>query len=191
MLECIPKGNESNLQKVLDGLQSWSIENNMMLNPTKTKDMGISFQKSSTQTSDALHIKDAYLERVLKFKLLGVWHQNNLGWKYHTEQTVTKAKKKDLTIYEKPEKQFNMPLEVGFTIYCIKIRRLLEYASPLWGGLSQYLADDLQRVQNRSLDIIGTARSTLPSLGERRSQYTKRELERTLNTAEHPNQVFY
>ena len=66
MFECIPKGSESNLQKVLDGLQSWSLEkNNMMLNPTKTKDLWIFFQKSPTQP-DALHINDVHVERVFK-----------------------------------------------------------------------------------------------------------------------------
>ena len=39
VFECNPKGSESNLQKVFVGLQSWSLEKTMMLNPTKTKDM--------------------------------------------------------------------------------------------------------------------------------------------------------
>ena len=113
VFECIPKGSESNLQIVLDSLQSWSIENNIMLNPTKTTDMWISFQKSPTQP-DALNIKDVYLERVLKFKLLGVWHQNKMGWRYHIEQTVKKANKR--LYYLRKIRKAGMPLEVGLTI---------------------------------------------------------------------------
>ena len=38
---------------------------------------------------------------------------------------------------------------------------VLEYASFLWGGIPQYLVEDLQRVQNRSLSLIGIMTSSL------------------------------
>ena len=41
----------------------------------KTKDMWISFYKNSTEP-DLLRINDSWLERVSKFKLLGVWQQD-------------------------------------------------------------------------------------------------------------------
>ena len=42
----------------------------------------------------------------------------------------------------------NQPTDIGLTAYCTKIRPLLEYAAPIWGGLPGYLKDDLERVQN-------------------------------------------
>ena len=39
--------------------------------------------------------------------------------------------------------------DVGTTVYCTKIRPLLECASPVWGGLPEYLTNEIQRVQNR------------------------------------------
>lgn len=187
VFECIPKGSPSDLQRVLDNLQNWSTENNMLLNSKKTKDMWISFHKTSNEP-DPLIINDSCLERVAKFKLLGVWHQNNLCWNYHIEQTVKKANKR--LYYLREVRKAGLPTKVGLTIYCTKIRPLLEYASPVWGGIPKYLSDDLQKLQNRCLDIIGVERTTLPALKERREDSTKREIERTINTSNHPNQIF-
>jgi hypothetical protein len=49
----------------------------------------------------------------------------------------------------------DLPTEVGLATYCTKIRPLLEYAVPVWGGLPHYLENDLERIQRRSLRIIG------------------------------------
>lgn len=48
VFESITNGCKSNIQKVLDGLQDWATTNNMLLNSKKTKDMWISFWKTST-----------------------------------------------------------------------------------------------------------------------------------------------
>ena len=44
--------------------------------------------------------------------------------------------------------------------YLTKIRPLLEYGAPVWGGLPAYLAAELEKIQSRSLDIIGLPRYT-------------------------------
>ena len=48
-------------------------------------------------------------------------------------------------------KQTQLPTEVGLTTYITKISPLLEYASPIWGGIPNYLAEDVQRIQDRSI----------------------------------------
>ena len=88
--ESVPSGCSSNMQKVLDGLQSWATTNNMLLNPKKTKNMWISFRKHSIEP-ETLRINNAQVERVSQFKLLRVWQQNNLRWNYHVEQTIKVA----------------------------------------------------------------------------------------------------
>ena len=186
--ESVPSGCSSNMQKVLVGLQSWATTNNMLLNPNKTKDMWISFRKHSIEPG-TLPINNAQVERVSQFKLLGVWQQSNLRWNYHVEQTIKKACKR---LYHLREcRKARLPTEVGITVYGTKIRPLLEYASQVWIGLPQYLVDDLQSIQNRCLDIIGTSRASLPKLEQRRMEATKRELERTIEDINHPNQGFF
>ena len=85
--ESAPNGCSSNMQKVLDGLQSWATTNNTLLNPKKTKDMWISFCKNPVEP-DTLRINNTQLERVSQFKLLGVWQQNNLRWNYQEMQQI-------------------------------------------------------------------------------------------------------
>ena len=80
--------------------------------------------------------------------------------------------------------------EISITIYCSKIRPLLEYASTVWGSLPKYLAEKLQSVPNRCLDIIGMPRTFLSTLESRCNVGTKCELERIGNDINHPNQIF-
>ena len=58
----------------------------------------------------------------------------------------------------------HLPWDIGLTTYITKIRPVLEYASPVGGGLPIYLEEDLQRVQNRCLNVIGLPRDTIESL---------------------------
>ena len=122
--EIIPNGELSNMQKVLDGLQNWATTNNMLLNSKKTKDMWISLCKNSIEP-DLLQINDSCFKRVSRFKLLGVWQQDNLCWNSHVEQTVKKASKRLQFLREC--RKTNLPTEIGITIYFAKIRPLLEY----------------------------------------------------------------
>ena len=61
---------------------------------------------------------------------------------------------------------------------CNKDPTVLEYASPIWVGLSGYLADDLQKVQDRCLKIIGLPGDTLDPLTQRRDNQTREEIAR-------------
>ena len=54
------------------------------------------------------------------------------------------------------------PISPGTLVLQLTSLRLdLEYASPVWGGLPIYLEEDLQRVQNRCLNVIGLPRDTV------------------------------
>ena len=44
--------------------------------------------------------------------------------------------------------------ESSYVAYCSIIRSVLEYASPVWAGLTQYLSDQIESVQKRALKII-------------------------------------
>ena len=76
----------------------------------------------------------------------------------------------------------NLPTEISITIYCTKIRTLLEYAT--------HCGEELQSLQNRCVDIIGIPRTFLPMLEDKCNIATKRELERVVNYINHPNQIF-
>ena len=65
---------------------------------------------------------------------------------------------------------------------------MLEYGSPVWGGLPQYLMEELERVQRRSLQIIGLPHDYLPTLDERGNKAVARELD--VITMD-PSHIFY
>lgn len=104
------------------------------------------------------------LKRVTQFKLLGIAVQNDLKWTSRITNIASKACKR---IYHvRACRKAIIPAEVGLTIYITIIRTLLEYASPIWGGLAEYLSE-LQRVQDRCLRILGLPKDTLESLEQR------------------------
>ena len=169
--ELVPTGSDSHIQVVLDNLEAWAVQIKMEINAKNSKEMWISFRKSQElQAPEAIRIRNSEIERVKVFKLLRVHVQSDLKWIAHINKIVARASKQlyFLCVCHKAD----LPTEVGLTTYIIKIRPPLEYASPIWGGIPNYLAKDIQRIQDRSMDILGLARETIESLSVRRDKQT-------------------
>ena len=149
--------------------------------------MWITFKKSCPIPAP-INIGPTELERVSEFKLLGVYVQNDLKWNTHVSSIVSKACKR--IHYLRVCRTAHLPRDIGLTTYITKIRPVLEYASPVWGGLPIYLEEDLQRVQNRCLNVIGLPRDTVESLVTRRQNLTRKEFKRILESEAHPCKRF-
>ena len=63
---------------------------------------------------------------------------------------------------------------------------MLEYAAAIWGGLPQYLIDELENIQARSLRILDVPSNTVPPLKQRRDTFTTREHEKVCKDITHP-----
>ena len=111
----------------------------------------------------------------------------HLRWNHHIEEMTKKANKRLFLLCEC--RKANLPKDVGITLYNTKIRPLLEYGSPVWGGLPNYLSEEVHSLSS-SLSIIGVPRTALPALYERRSTATKQEFEKILEDESNPNKVF-
>ena len=134
-----------------------------------------------------LTIRNKEIERVNTFKLLGVYCQDNLKWNRHIEEITKKASRRLFHLREC--KKAKLPVDVGITMYCSRIRPILEYASPIWGGISNYLEHEVERVQNRSMNILRIeAGETVEMLSNRRDLAAKREIEKIINDKNHPCQ---
>ena len=162
--EVVANGALSNMQESTNQVMNWANDNKMMVNPKKTKDMWISFSQSSPEPPP-IQTDGIEIERVNSFKLLGVWVQNDLKWNTHVCK-ITKRANKLLFLLRECRKSF-LPPEIGLLTYTSKIRPILEYASPVWGGIPKYLEVEIERVQQRSLRILGLEKDTLPTLKER------------------------
>ena len=129
--------------------------------------MWICFGKSDPQPPN-LYVGDNMIERVDTVKLLGVGCQSNLKWNSHIKE-ITRQKKK--LVWQ---------LTVPKSNHCLN--------TLLQSGVA-YLAtlmNDLERVQRRSLRIIGLPVNTLPPLCERIEKFTLRELEAIIRDTNHP-----
>ena len=102
----------------------------------------------------------------------------------HPDEITRKANKRLYHLRQCRKSQ--LPTDVGLVIYTTKIRPILEYASPVWGGLPGHLEDEIERVQNRCLRILGLERGYLPSLSDRRNLAIKREVKRMKDEPNHP-----
>ena len=181
--QSVKEGDVSQMQEVLNSMQTWVDFNKMALNSKKTKDMWICFHDCISEPPP-LTIGGETIERTSSFKLLGVWHQNTLKWNDHVKEITKKANRRMFCLREC--RRANLPTEVGMTCYMTKIRPLLEYGSPVWGRIPQYLVDELESIQARSLRILGIPKDSLPSLHERRDKQTIKEYERTINDILNP-----
>ena len=113
---------------------------------------------------------------------------NDLKWNTHVSSIVSKACKR--IHYLRVCRTAHFPRDIGQTTYITKIRPVLEYASPAWGGLPTYLEIDLLRVQNRCLNIIGLPRDTVESLVTRHQNLTRKEFKRIFESEAHPCRPF-
>ncbi len=102
MFEICTSGSASRLQDSANDVAQWSKENDMRLNPKKTKEMLISFAREPTHVNSVPNINNdgVDIERVTQAKVLGVTVSSNLTWNAHVDNIVTKARKQVYILYQ-------------------------------------------------------------------------------------------
>ena len=107
--------------------------------------------------------------------------QNNLNWWEHVTKIVEKAGKRLYML--RLLKRANADTKALSTVYITVIRPVLKYACQVWHfNIPEYLSDDIERVQKRTLRIIlpelcyADAREfiNIPRLKERRESLCER-----------------
>ena len=98
-----------------------------------------------------LTVGGSVIERVVTFKLLGIYISDDLLCNVHIEHEVKKANKR---LYALPAlKKSGLTITQLVQVYCSIVRSVLEYACPVWAALSKYLEDAIESVQKRALRI--------------------------------------
>ena len=110
-------------------------------------------------TADGKEIKP-----VQEYPFLGVNVPNNLLFKAHIDNVVSKGRKRVNVIKCMSTKSWGNSLETQRQVYQQYVRSGLEYASPSWNAwISKTERDRLQRVQNEALRSAAGLAKTCPT----------------------------
>ena len=143
------------MQDSINTVTSWTEDNNMRINPDKSKEMIICFSRGEnvTDTLPKIIIDDKEVERVAYAKLLGVILSEDLTWNKHVDAIVMKASKRLHMLYQL--KQAGISQHDMVIVYISIVRPVLEYACPVWHtNLPIYLSDSIEMIQKRALRSI-------------------------------------
>jgi len=154
---CHASGRNSQIQTILDSASTWSLNNMMQLNASKTKEMVISFsQKYHPRDLPAVALEGKDLERVTSAKILGVIISSDLSWDYHVDYVCSKANQRLYFMCLLRRAGATSKDMVKF--YKSTIRSAIEYASPVWHtGLTADQSDRIEAIQRRALKMIEPA----------------------------------
>lgn len=155
-----------NLQRNLNVLGEWCNTWLMDVNVQKTKVMSLS--RARTHVAYKYVLRGTALERVDKYKYLGVFISKDLSWKYHVEQLCLKAAR---TLGFLKRTLFLAPPQVKMLAYNSLVRSKLEYAAVIWSPHQKYLIEKLEIVQNNALRFVFNIRDRLMSMSALRTQY--------------------
>ena len=98
-----------------------------------------------------ISIDDRTIKRVDHTKSLGLTTAAKLSWSKHVDEICKKASSAIGAL--KRVRPF-IPTDVAVQIYNALILLHFDYCSPVWGCMSGYLRDKLQKLQNRAARVI-------------------------------------
>ena len=147
-------------QDWLTKINEWTLNQKMMINEQKTKNMIFT---TKYQFTTRLVLNDQIIEILKSTKLLGTIISDDLRWDLNTANIVKKANAR-MQLLRKVA-SFSPPIEDLKTIYFLFIRSLLEQSATVWhSSLTDENTNDLERVQKSAVRII---------LGDKYIGYTK------------------
>ena len=149
---CNRDGTDDTLQLAADQALQWSMNNNMVINTEKTKEMTIYYGKKPLTVGNVM-MDGTKIETVTCIKVLGVVINNKLTWHDHVQYITTRASSR--LYFLRMLKRVGISLTDIFHVYTSIIRPILEYACEVWHpGLSKELSQSLEHVQKRALKIM-------------------------------------
>ena len=144
--------DDPTMQNVATYLNTWSSNNQMKFNVSKSKEIIFSFARSCPNIAP-IKIDRQTIQRVNSAKILGVTISSDLKWNQHVYDLLKKANKRLFLL--------NLCRRGGVTvkdmikIYVTIIRSALEYCAVVWhSSLPKYLSDAVENIQKRALHII-------------------------------------
>ena len=114
--------------------------------------MRINFLHNSNCLINPIILGGDVIECVNTYKILGVIIDKDLKWNSHIEYITEKACKKLYSL--RVLRRAGVSQANILKIYLSIVRPVLEYATPVWQAIPDYLSDAIERIQKRALKII-------------------------------------
>jgi hypothetical protein len=138
------------LQKDLNYIIQWSEMWKMKLNVAKCKIISV-VHKINNLAYD-YNINGITLERCKHIKDLGIIINDKLSWSMHVQSLVCKANRVMGLI--KRTMGYNAAPDVNKQLYISLVRSLLEYGTPVWGGMTVHDTVLIERIQRSATRYI-------------------------------------
>jgi hypothetical protein len=158
------------LQKTIDLLQSWCVNNGMLLNANKCKVISFHRSKANKIYFD-YSIGGVLLDRVTHIRDLGVILDSKMELKLHYDRVVSSGFCV-LGFIKRRVKDLGDPYIIK-TLYCSLVLPILEYASVVW---APYRAVDSKRIESVQKQFLLFALRSLGFTGFRIPSYESRLL---------------
>ena len=153
MTEIFNRSDISCMQLFIDELVHQTSEIGMQVSTKKTKVMFISWTLKDPPPPLSVTLSGETVETVATFKLLGIHVLNDLKWAQHIQ--VISAKDASRLYFLKQLKRAGAGTDDLLCFYCSMIRRVLEYACPVWhSSLTAALSLAQESLQKRDINII-------------------------------------
>ena len=150
--EIIPRNVPSILPYIVTEVQAYAINNNMSLNPSKSKIMAFDFLHYNSFQCPPVATCGSILEEVKSFKFLGVFIYHELIWTMYCDYILKKANRRLYALRQL--RRCGVSAHDSVMVYCLRVRCMLEYVCVVFSALPQYFSDSLERIQKRALAII-------------------------------------
>jgi len=142
------------LQKDLDRLGEWAVENAMKIHPSKSK--AIRFTRARVKDPLNYSLMDTLIPEASSCKYLGIILRSDLRWANNVNYTVKKAWKALHFTMRIPKKGNSNTKSLA---HMSLARPILQYGSACWDPYREGQVNALDRVQRPNLHIIRTVRT--------------------------------
>ncbi|KAL0199254.1 hypothetical protein M9458_007794, partial [Cirrhinus mrigala] len=167
-------------------LSTWCIENNLLLNTSKTKELIIDYRRKKTDIPPLIINRDC-VERVADFRFLGVHIEDNLSWSVNTAELLKKAQQRLYFLRTLRKNNITQRLLVSF--YSATVESILTYCICIWyPSCTVAQKKALQRVINTAQKIVGCP---LPSLEDLHSSRCLKKAQNIIKDTSHPGHPLF
>ena len=146
---------KSEIERSLNTVNIWCIQNNMLINPTKTTCMFIGTAQriaTCTVTNELnINLENQFIKNVNTKKLLGIYIDNNLDWKEQVDH-ICKNINSRLFLLSKIKIYLDKKSRILF--FNSYILPIFDYCSNVWGNLNDEGIQRITKLQKRAARII-------------------------------------